>query len=145
MCYYTSMAYNNFNNKQSGGRNFNRRDFGDSSGIRQMHRAICSSCGRECEVPFKPSGNKPVFCSSCFEKNRGSSDTGRPDTRRFEDRNVRPPQNNDQFNTLNGKLDKIIAILTQPKPQVVEEVSTPVIAVEKKKKTSKKAVLSPKA
>lgn len=137
MCYHAFMVYNNFDNRQSGGRNF-----------RQMHKAICSSCGRECEVPFKPSGEKPVFCSSCFEKNRGSSDTGRSDSRRFEDRsfnkprfedkNIRPPQNNEQFNTLNTKLDKIIAILTPPKPQVVEEVKTPEIAVEKKKKTSKK-------
>ncbi len=148
------MAYNNFDNKQSGGRNFNRRDFGGPSGFRQMHKAICSSCGRECEVPFKPSGEKPVFCSSCFEKNRGGSDTGRSDTRRFEDRSfnkprfedksISQPQNNEQFNTLNTKLDKILAILTPLKPQVVEEVKLPVIAVEKKKRTSKKDILPPK-
>ena len=26
-----------------------------------MHQAICSECDKECEVPFKPSGDKPVF------------------------------------------------------------------------------------
>jgi len=32
-----------------------------------MHKAICSECGEKCEVPFKPTGDKPVFCSKCFE------------------------------------------------------------------------------
>ncbi len=32
-----------------------------------MHQATCDECGRSCQVPFKPSGDKPVFCSDCFE------------------------------------------------------------------------------
>lgn len=32
-----------------------------------MHKAICSECGEKCEVPFKPTGDKPVLCSNCFE------------------------------------------------------------------------------
>lgn len=32
-----------------------------------MHQATCAECGRSCQVPFKPSGDKPVFCSDCFE------------------------------------------------------------------------------
>lgn len=34
-----------------------------------MFKAVCSKCGNECELPFKPSGDRPVFCSKCFEKN----------------------------------------------------------------------------
>lgn len=62
--------------------NFNRRDFDRRGSDRpSMHKTICSKCGNECEVPFKPSGGKPVFCSNCFKKN-GSSDS-----RRFGGRN----------------------------------------------------------
>jgi CxxC-x17-CxxC domain-containing protein len=31
-----------------------------------MHSAICSSCGKTCEVPFRPTGDKPVYCRDCF-------------------------------------------------------------------------------
>jgi CxxC-x17-CxxC domain-containing protein len=43
-----------------------RRDFGP----REMHKAVCSECGKECEVPFKPSGDRPVFCKDCFSKKK---------------------------------------------------------------------------
>lgn len=49
-----------------------RPRFGNRDSERQMHRAICDKCGKECEVPFRPSGDKPIFCSSCFENNRGA-------------------------------------------------------------------------
>jgi CxxC-x17-CxxC domain-containing protein len=37
---------------------------------REMHKAVCSDCGQECEVPFKPEGDRPVRCQDCFRKNR---------------------------------------------------------------------------
>lgn len=43
-----------------------------SSGPRQMHSATCSACGRTCEVPFQPTGEKPVYCSDCFSSQRSS-------------------------------------------------------------------------
>jgi CxxC-x17-CxxC domain-containing protein len=46
---------------------------GYSSGPREMFSATCSSCGREAQVPFRPSGAKPVYCSDCFSSQRGSS------------------------------------------------------------------------
>ena len=66
--------------KRSGGRGFSRGGFGGgrssfgggrSGGDRQMHTATCSECGEECQVPFRPTGEKPVFCSTCFEKHDG--------------------------------------------------------------------------
>ena len=45
---------------------------GGSRGPREMFSAICSSCGREAQVPFQPSGSKPVYCSDCFSTQRRS-------------------------------------------------------------------------
>lgn len=35
-----------------------------------MSKAKCTSCGKECEVPFKPTPGKPVYCRDCFSANR---------------------------------------------------------------------------
>ncbi|MFH1364523.1 MAG: CxxC-x17-CxxC domain-containing protein [Candidatus Aenigmatarchaeota archaeon] len=43
-----------------------RRDFGP----REMHKAVCAECGKECEVPFKPAEGRPVYCKECFIKKR---------------------------------------------------------------------------
>ena len=37
---------------------------------REMHKATCADCGKECEVPFKPSGDRPVYCRDCYQKHR---------------------------------------------------------------------------
>jgi len=44
---------------------------------REMHKAICSDCGKECEVPFKPTVGKPVRCNDCFKKNKPQRSFGR--------------------------------------------------------------------
>lgn len=57
-----------------GGRNSFSRDSGGRDGGRpMMHKAVCSDCGNSCEVPFRPTGDKPVYCSRCFEKNGGAA------------------------------------------------------------------------
>lgn len=33
-----------------------------------MHQAVCDKCKQSCEVPFKPTGDRPVFCNNCFER-----------------------------------------------------------------------------
>ena len=40
---------------------------------REMHKATCAECQKECEVPFKPSGDRPVYCKECFSKRKDSS------------------------------------------------------------------------
>jgi len=45
-------------------------------GEREMFSATCSSCGQEAKVPFQPSGDKPVYCSACFQQ-RGGGGSGR--------------------------------------------------------------------
>ncbi|MFA5059650.1 MAG: CxxC-x17-CxxC domain-containing protein [Candidatus Omnitrophota bacterium] len=37
---------------------------------RSMTRAICADCKQECEVPFKPTGERPVYCKECFSKRK---------------------------------------------------------------------------
>ena len=37
---------------------------------REMFSATCSECGNEARVPFQPRGDKPVYCSDCFSKQR---------------------------------------------------------------------------
>ena len=36
---------------------------------REMHDATCAACGVETQVPFRPSGDRPVYCRDCFSKN----------------------------------------------------------------------------
>ncbi|MFA7098026.1 MAG: CxxC-x17-CxxC domain-containing protein, partial [Gammaproteobacteria bacterium] len=35
---------------------------------REMHKVICASCGKETMVPFKPSGDRPVYCRDCYQE-----------------------------------------------------------------------------
>jgi len=52
--------------------NFNRggpRNFGAP---REMHKATCADCGKETEVPFKPTEGRPVYCRDCYQKHRNS-------------------------------------------------------------------------
>jgi CxxC-x17-CxxC domain-containing protein len=39
---------------------------------REMFSATCDGCGREAQVPFRPTGSKPVYCSDCFSTQRRS-------------------------------------------------------------------------
>jgi CxxC-x17-CxxC domain-containing protein len=45
---------------------------GYDRGPRQMFPATCSRCGRETEVPFRPTNGKPVYCTDCFRIARGN-------------------------------------------------------------------------
>jgi CxxC-x17-CxxC domain-containing protein len=35
---------------------------------REMHTVVCAACGVETQVPFKPRGDRPVYCRDCFQK-----------------------------------------------------------------------------
>lgn len=34
---------------------------------REMFPAVCATCGKQTEVPFQPSGDKPVYCRDCYQ------------------------------------------------------------------------------
>ena len=44
----------------------NFRSFGE----RQMHKATCADCGKECEVPFKTQDGRAVYCRDCYQNHR---------------------------------------------------------------------------
>lgn len=140
-------------NDRGGDRGRSRGGFGGGSSYgeeRQMFSAVCDNCGKDCQVPFRPSGEKPVYCSDCFEK---MGNGGRPE-RSFDSygddrRSSRPAQqssggNNDQqfkdmVTLLDKKLDKVIDLLalisekktlrvpSKKKEVVVEDIIDPVI------------------
>jgi len=83
---------------------FDRDDFGRGSGKkdferRSMHEAVCDKCGRTCEVPFKPSGTKPVYCSDCFRKNE------------YSESGEKSSSSSAELEQINQKLDKILKAL----------------------------------
>ena len=45
--------------------------------LRPMYAVVCYGCGDDCEVPFKPSGNRPVYCKSCFAKRKAQAHNSR--------------------------------------------------------------------
>ncbi len=144
---------NNRSRRPRGGRDFDRRGRRDS-GRRRMHDAICADCGDNCKVPFIPSSGKPVYCSNCFEKRGNGNRNSRQDSRRpsFSNRdnrssrdsrparNSRPQKDYDQqFETIDAKLNKILGILIPKKEAaeikpaaVIEEamVKEPIVEVE---------------
>ncbi|MFH1602033.1 MAG: CxxC-x17-CxxC domain-containing protein [Candidatus Shapirobacteria bacterium] len=114
-------------NFRDNNRSGNRRD----SGRPAMHDAVCDECGRNCQVPFRPSGDKPIYCSDCFEK-RGGGDERKPDRRgsyrrdfggRDSNRSSLPRGPNEQsinklsqnIEALNANLAKIIGLLEDNK------------------------------
>lgn len=40
---------------------------------RVLHKAICADCNKECQVPFRPSQDRPVYCKDCFSKRKTGS------------------------------------------------------------------------
>ena len=64
-----------FDNREGGRPRFGNRDgrnsrFRRNDGPREMHKAICSDCKKECEVPFKPTEGRSVYCKDCYPKHR---------------------------------------------------------------------------
>lgn len=135
-----------------GNRNFGKPRFNNDR--QEMYSATCANCGKQCEVPFRPTGNKPVLCRECFQNNR-NSDSRRPEQRSFDrpgfnrDENRKSvPDYTTQFDILNAKMDKILNLLTQssldPVPlesalneEVIEEIAE---EVQGEKKTSEEKV-----
>lgn len=92
---------------------------------RQMFSAVCADCGDDCKVPFRPSSDKPIFCSNCFgdKKHAGGSTGG----------------GKDKFEELNAKLDKILSLLSpEVKAKVTAEEAVVQEKVEKPAKVAKK-------
>lgn len=81
----THMAYGNKDNR-GGRRKFGKKSFDDRNNRPKMHDATCNKCGKRCQVPFRPTGERPVYCSDCFGKERGDSSFQRNEGRDFDRR-----------------------------------------------------------
>jgi len=69
----------NRGSRKSGQRGeFKRHD----SRPKEMFKTKCDKCHQECEVPFKPSNNKPVYCNDCFQESKGGGRAERRDSGR---------------------------------------------------------------
>ncbi len=90
---------------------------------KRMFSATCSKCGKKFELPFKPTGERNVYCNDCF-KGDGNNPTTKDSTNQC---------NKEQMEALGKKLDKIIELLT---PKAIEK-DIPVEAKEKKVKEKK--------
>lgn len=116
--------------KKFGGPRFGGRGFGgdrDEQGG-GLHDATCAKCNAHCQVPFRPNGRKPVYCSNCFVRDeqstprfeRGGYDKSGswPDKPSYGEKRpyVSTPRNNNaqletQLKEVNAKLDQILAAL----------------------------------
>lgn len=117
--------------ENSSSRNERRFTVRESRGDKKMFKAVCSKCHRDCEVPFRPTTDKPIFCNDCFGRGeKKGSDNNRIDVDKYKK----------DFEVLNDKLDNILDILSskvlaeEKIKEVVEE------KVEKPKKVKKTAV-----
>ncbi len=45
---------------------------------RPMFQTTCAECGKGCEVPFKPTGERPIYCKECFALRKGGSQSHKP-------------------------------------------------------------------
>ncbi len=89
---------------------------------RELHDATCTSCGADCQVPFRPDGHKPVLCRNCFKKDGAEGRFMRDansarSSSRFE-RSERAPQADNskieaRLNAIESKLDLLIEALTE--------------------------------
>lgn len=58
-------------NKSKRGGSSSGGGFGSSN--RKMYNTTCSQCGKSTQVPFQPTGEKPVYCKDCFQPRRRSN------------------------------------------------------------------------
>ena len=90
----------------------------------ELFEVTCDKCGVKCDIPFKPTTNKPVYCRACFRKNEGLEPRSSPDRfdSRGKDRFESKPRFNEDFraekeskpsglDNINRKLDKIMKAL----------------------------------
>jgi len=129
---------------------------------REMFSAVCANCGKNCQVPFRPSGDRPVLCKECFSENKPEESRGeypRRDAQRSFDRRPSPsfsaparpaPQTEDkridelniQVSALHKKLDKVTELLKEmvmAKGDEIQQVElAKAVKIVTKKKPAKK-------
>jgi len=104
---YCSDCFKRIEPKRSDSRGGQRSGFGD----KKMFKAVCDKCGKDCEVPFRPSAGKPIFCDNCFVRDPSTS-SGQRDKVGARTSSKGGGQSNDQLAQINAKLDEILKALS---------------------------------
>ncbi|MDC0036971.1 hypothetical protein OAJ27_01845 [bacterium] len=71
----------------------------------------CTSCGKICEVPFKPIAGKPIYCNDCFRQK--NSDFTEEKSSRFNRESGSNRRSNSDLDQINAKLDRILKLLEE--------------------------------
>lgn len=114
-----------------------RRDREDRGTERaEMFSTSCTSCHKACDVPFRPSGDKPVYCRECFADKRDGQDSmstrpsngprteSRPQYKSASSSNDRGNDElKQQLIKIESKLNRILEIINPP-VQKIKEIST---------------------
>ena len=58
----------------SGNFQYKRVEYSMYRDDREMYKIKCSECGNDAEVPFKPDGERPVYCRDCYRAKRPRRD-----------------------------------------------------------------------
>lgn len=109
---------------------------GFNSGDKPLFKTTCDKCGDNCEVPFRPTGERPVYCRSCFGKGDTQDRGERREHRAPETRTV--DYSIDEFKKLNAKLDAILNALSKPSAKEEAPAKEEAKAPAKKKAATKK-------
>lgn len=76
--YYASHGFDNPPGRCPDCRTARKAQRGEGTrGEREMFETTCTSCGKPAQVPFRPSGDRPVYCAECYPNHRGSTSRGR--------------------------------------------------------------------
>ncbi len=166
-----------FGNRGGGQGGFKRREFGGrpsfggrpdwkggrpsfgggnrNGGQTQMFSATCAQCQKSCEVPFRPNGEKPVYCKDCFVSKRENPSTSnresfqskpQSDTRTNDTRinDVRIDELKRSIEVIGDKLDRLTKMIENrnaPKesaPVAIAEETVKRSTVKKKSSAKKK-------
>lgn len=68
--FYAEKGFENEPGRCPACRSARKANRGNDRRQRQFYKATCADCGQETEVPFQPTGERPVYCRDCFEKRR---------------------------------------------------------------------------
>ena len=90
---------------------------------RPMYKAVCANCGKSCEVPFRPSGDRPVYCRDCFRaRSEGGGGAPKQGGASATSSSPRPssqgaPRPSDglsaQVSAMSTKLDRLLALMQE--------------------------------
>lgn len=108
-----------FGGRDSGNIRFDSRE-NDRFAQKQLFRSKCAKCGNSCEVPFKPTGEKPVYCQECFGHG-GDARVKHAGVSHGSNSGLNLSQVMDQFKILNGKLDGLMKMLKEQKEGVSDQ------------------------